>query len=306
MFIGLVTALGAGLLLRRRRNGIFLIGLLVLPLLFSLAVATGGQSRVYVYLLPFICIACAVTADAVARWLHGKLSTRLPSPRLNADWLLHLAVLIAFVLLVAAFRNSTERPAETGYRDTGRWVQEQTHPGDVVIVPYIVDSGIGYYSAGTTVQRVGEAVRQGIQRLFIVTRPGVPRFDLDDLMLASNFTTDAAGHLDTHSNWQLPATHIAPVEHFDLNTVSQISGDLQQVDLGRLTQPENWQLFAETQLDATEWSHTKHDELALLHIQSNIALPLCCTLCNVSCPIRMGWRCLPIRRRAMATHPSSA
>ena len=51
-----------------------------------------------------------------------------------------------------------------------------------------------------------------------MTRPGTPRFDIEDLMLASNFTTDAADHLDTHRSWSFPADAFDHVVRFGLTT----------------------------------------------------------------------------------------
>jgi len=150
---------------RHRRRGVVsalpAFGTLGLPLVFSLAVGTGGQPRVYVYLLPFLCISVAVAADELRR----RLLIFIPGWR----WAAPLAAFATSVPLLAALSSIPVVPAETGYRDTGSWVHEKTEPGDVVIVPYIVDSAVGYYSDGMTVQRARDAVGEGLRRLFVVT-----------------------------------------------------------------------------------------------------------------------------------------
>ena len=257
LLIVTLAVVGNGLLLfTRRSRGFFLLAVLSLPPLFSLAVSTGGEPRVYVYLLPFVSIALATAADRFVRWLHARLqhgSSRM------------LAV-AAFVPLCAAFSNLPSRPTETGYRDTGRWIRQHTRAGDVVVVPYIVDSAIGYYSGGMTVQRVREAVG-GVERLFFVTRPGTARFDVGDLMLASNFTTEVAGHRDTYRNYSLPAGSFEAIASFALTTVSQPREPPVPIDLGKLTRSRAWRLFARTSVDSAQWSaHVRPDGQELLRL----------------------------------------
>jgi hypothetical protein len=227
-------------------------GTLGLPLVFSLAVGTGGQPRVYVYLLPFLCISVAVAADELRR----RLLIFIPGWR----WAAPLAAFATSVPLLAALSSIPVVPAETGYRDTGSWVHEKTEPGDVVIVPYIVDSAVGYYSDGMTVQRARDAVGEGLRRLFVVERPGTPRFDIEDLMLASNFTTDAADHLDTHRSWSFPADAFDHVVRFGLTTVIRPRQDLRSVDLGALTRTQGWQLYVQTSPDGVEWAQHAHPD----------------------------------------------
>ncbi|HIG16209.1 MAG TPA: hypothetical protein EYQ31_02325 [Candidatus Handelsmanbacteria bacterium] len=263
-----VAAIGGLLLLRRQRlGGLYLLGIFALPLLFSLAVATGGQPRVYVYLLPLICIAVAVAADE----LRLRLQSRLPAQR----WARSIVTVVTFLPLAIPFCRLPSTPTESGYRAAGRWIQAQTKPGDVLVVPYIVDSAIGYYAAGMTVQRLRDAVGTGVGRLFFITHPGTARFDFEDLMLASNFTTDAAHHLDTYHNWSLPASAFAPVAHFDLTTVSRPVAALQSIDLGSLTQAQSWELFAQTTPDAARWSQQEgsNGELSMkLQLQTGAAV----------------------------------
>ena len=266
--IALVSAAGSGLLLVvQHGRGLFLLAILALPLLMSLAVATGGEARVYTYLLPFALIAAVTAADGLIRRCHSILPAR--------PWALPLVRLIALVSLLATFSNVPTWPQETGYRDAGRWVSEQSRPGDVVIIPYIVDSAVGYYSGGLTVQRVREAVTGTVRRLFVVTRPGVARFDLDDLMLASNFTTEAARHLDAHRNWVLPAAALEPVGHFGLTAVSRFPQEPRAVDLGELTDADSWHLYAQTSPDTVHWSQQRQADgspALHLHVQNGAAV----------------------------------
>ena len=94
VFVALAAATGCGLLLTRQRGaGFYLLGTLGLPLVFSLAAGTGGQPRVYVYLLPFLCISVAVAADELRRrrliFVPGSTHTVDSSDGVGRPW--HLA-----------------------------------------------------------------------------------------------------------------------------------------------------------------------------------------------------------------------
>ncbi|MBT6145542.1 MAG: hypothetical protein HOH74_08945, partial [Gemmatimonadetes bacterium] len=175
----------------------------------------------------------------------------------DSRWSPLLLTVITVAPLAAAFGNLPAPANETGYRAAGRWVREQTVPGDVIIAPYIVDSAIGYYSRGATVQRLRDAVRVGPRRLFVMTRPGTARFEFGDLMLTSNFTTDAANHLDAHRSWVLPAEAFETIAHFGRSTVSRPRKKLQRIDLGELTATGGWQLYAQTSEDAPQWGERR-------------------------------------------------
>ena len=117
---------------------------------------------------------------------------------------LRWAAALPLVAVGAAFYSNVSAPMETGYRDAGRYVAEQTGPGDLVIVPYLMDSAIGFYSAGATLDSMRAIPETGINRVLCVDRPGTAHVSLDDLMLASTVTTEAAAHRDTYAPLRLP------------------------------------------------------------------------------------------------------
>lgn len=259
-----VTAVGAGWLAAARPGpGLYLLGLLVLPLVLSLGLATGGQPRVYAYLLPLICTAVAVAADRV----RLRLDARLPA----AERIRTVAAVLLLCPLAAGLAAwPGQTPPETGDRDAGRWIAAHTVPGDVVVVPYILDSALGYYSRGATVQRVREAVAGGLHRLWFATHPGVPRFDLPDYMLATNFTTPSAAHADTHRDWRLPASAFREVERFARTAILAPRDSVRAVPFADLSRPDSWRLYEQSAPGAAHWfpvPHPAHSQRTALQVR---------------------------------------
>lgn len=260
----LATAAGAARLVAQRRSaGLYLLGLLVFPLVLSLGVSTGGQPRVYVFLLPLVCIALGVLAEGAQRGVAAVWHHR---------WNRAVTATLLSALLLVGFRSTADLiPPETGDRDTGRWIAAHTRPGDVVVVPYILDSAVGYYARGATVQRVRQAVAGGLRRLYLVTRPGVPRFDLPDYMLATNFTTAAAAHADTHRDWPLPAAAFRELVRFDRTAVLATRDSVRAVPLGDLSRPDRWRLFQASGPDGAAWfpvPHPAHSQRTALQLRA--------------------------------------
>ncbi len=237
---GLITLEGA-----RRGAGLFLGSLLGLPLLLNLALGTQADPRVYVFLVPFSLLAIAAGTESLRLLLQRKFSGTL-------RW----AAAIPIVAVIAGFYTDIKAPMETGYRAAGRYVAEQTQAGDLVIVPYIMDSAIGYYSDGATVDRVRSLPKAGIKRVFFVDRPGTPRFRLADLMLASNFTNDAADHRDTYAHLQLPEAAFLPVREFGPTAVHQLPTVPTSFDHADLAQTDAWNLYYASNPDQTSFVTT--------------------------------------------------
>jgi hypothetical protein len=265
-----VTAAGAvRLAVVRRAHGVLLIALLLVPFLLSLALSTGGAPRTYVFLLPFVCIGLGVAAAGV----EERLLRWLPA----AAWTRAVAGCAVLLLLAAGFsRGPLSSAPETGYRRAGRFVAESTAPGDVVVVPYIVDSAVGYYSDGATVQRLREAVAGGLRRLLFLTRPGTPRFELADLMLATNFTTDAGHHADTYRNWRLPTDAFDSVSRFDRVEILEPAQPLRPAALPDLLRPDSWSLYYQSHPQATTWfpvPHPGHSARSALQVRVSNEAP---------------------------------
>jgi hypothetical protein len=232
------------LLWMRRGAGLFLACALGLPLLFSLALSTGGQPRVYLYLLPVLLTCVAIGLDE----LRTHLQALLPGGAAPI-----VATLVLLLPAGFAVGDVPSAPMETGYRDAGRWVHDHTSPGDAVVVPYIMDSAIGYYADGATVQRLRDLATEPPRRLLLVERPGTPRFASDGLMLAQNYTTQAAGHADTYTERSFPVGGFAEVVGFGPTRVLA-SAPLQPVDLGNLTSADSWRLVAQAGADSATWA----------------------------------------------------
>ena len=224
---GLITLEGA-----QRGSGLFLGALIGLPLILNLALGTQAESRLYVFLVPFSLVAIAAGAESL-RLLLLRNTTGL------ARWASALPILAA----LASFYHEAATPIETGYRDAGRFVTQQTSPGDLVIVPYIMDSGIGYYSDGATVERLRSIPESGIDRVLVLHRPGTPRFSLDDLMLSSNFTTEEADHLDTYAHLTLPSQAFVQVDRFGPTAIHTMQTSPVAINLGDLTLDDAWNLY---------------------------------------------------------------
>lgn len=239
----LATLVGGILLfVVRRGSGTFLLCVLGLPLLLSLGMSTGGQSRVYLFLLPFVLLSLSFLTIRLHRTLHVALSLRR-----------HISVVLLVALFLPAllvFSGWPSPPPETGYRVAGKWVHEHTQPGDIVVVPYIMDSAIGYYSKGATVGRARDAASTPAQRLLLLSRPGVPRFNPDSLMLATNYTTDGAHHTDTYRSRRWPADWFSEIQLGGATQILQSQQAPSPIDFGDLTDGAAWGVLVESRLNA--------------------------------------------------------
>ena len=260
---GLITLAGA-----RRGAGLFLGALIGLPLVLNLALGTQAEPRLYLFLVPFSLVAIAAGAESLRLLIMRKTFGTL-------RW----AAALPLIAVGAAFYSNVSAPMETGYRDAGRYVAEQTGPGDLVIVPYIMDSAIGFYSAGATVDRMRAIPETGINRVLFVGRPGTASFRLDDLMLASNFTTDAADHRDTYAHLRLPTAAFTAIRHFGSTVVHTSRSSPTPIDLGSLNQADAWHLYyaedpATTSITATTASALRLDAAggaAVIHSRRRVS-----------------------------------
>jgi hypothetical protein len=260
---GLITLEGA-----RRGAGLFLGAIVGLPLVLTLALGAHAEPRLYLFLVPFSLVAIAAGAESLRLLIQRKTAGAI-------RWTAALPILA----VGAAFYSNVSAPIETGYRDAGRYVAEQTRAGDLVIIPYIMDAAIGFYAAGATVDRVRAIPETGIHRVLFVDRPDTDHFRLDDLMLAANFTTDAADHRDTYAHLQLPTAAFTAIRHFGSTVVHATRTSATPIDLGILNQADAWHLYyaqdpAATSITATAASALRLDaggKAAVIHSRRRVS-----------------------------------
>ena len=191
-----------GLALERRRTVALILLIMTLPFGLNLLMGVAGPSRVYGFSTPFLMLLVARGVMAVPRLIQ----------RARHDWGSGIrrstSLGIGVGVAVASFLpTSFDGPSDNGYRVFGEMITEEVGEGDLVVVPYIMDSSLGYYTDGLLEERVREVVLKGrLQRLLVAARSGAgSRYSLADYMLTTNFTTAEAGHTDRYRNYELPA-----------------------------------------------------------------------------------------------------
>jgi hypothetical protein len=184
---GLMALLGLGWATRNRH---LLAGYAVLAWIvpFSLGWSAGiaGQSRTYLFLLvPFAALAaCGV--------VEGVRQVRIQLPIL-------LAIAIGYGWPAIQPRGGT---GDRGFKEVGGYLMENILPGDLMVVPFIMDMQISHYASQAIHRGMTGFFRKGsVDRLLFITKQGDPRFRLDNYLLKFNLTLDEE---DYQRNLRLP------------------------------------------------------------------------------------------------------
>lgn len=163
---------------RRQTAGMLPLAVLGVPFAASYILGMAGPPRVYCFILPFLILLNAWGWQACCQWL---VRHKLAWP----GWGLGLAIAACY-----ADPGTWRGLQDNFYRPMGQYLRQQLEPGDLVVIPYIMDSNLGYYSDGVQKRQQRAAFGPaGLRRLLFVARPGVKRFELADYLLQPNYAT---------------------------------------------------------------------------------------------------------------------
>jgi len=175
MVLGLAALAGIALALRRLPSlGIYVALVWIVPFLTALIMGVAGVPRSYLFLLPSVIVSASYLMSTAVPTTVGKLVATTG--------------LAALLLSVSAGRSGTWK--DPGYRATAEFLASSGKAGDIIVLPYIMDTPLGYYVGDTILEQMTQALRQHhIGRLLVVTHATDARMKLgnywlirDDLM----------------------------------------------------------------------------------------------------------------------------
>lgn len=187
MLPGLMALLGLGVAARSRQ---WLAGYAALawtvPFCLGWGAGIAGQSRTYLFLLvPFVALAvCGV--------MEGVRQTR-------AQLSILLVIAVGYGWPAIQPRGGA---GDRGFKEMGDYLIENVLPGDLMVVPFIMDMQISHYGSQAIHRGMTGIFRKGtVGRLLFITKQGDPRFRLDNYLLKFNLTLD---EVDYQRNLSLP------------------------------------------------------------------------------------------------------
>jgi hypothetical protein len=184
---GLMALLGLGVAARSRQ---WLAGYAVLawtvPFFLAWSAGIAGQSRTYLFLLvPFVALAACGAVEGVRQ-------VRIQLPIL-------LVIAVGYGWPAIQPRGGA---GDRGFKEVGDYLMESILPGDLMVVPFIMDMQISHYGSQAIHRGMTGIFRKGtVGRLLLVTKQGDPRFRLDNYLLKFNLTLDEE---DYQRNLPLP------------------------------------------------------------------------------------------------------
>ena len=173
---GLMALFGLGVAARNRRLLAGYAGLAwAVPFFLGWSAGIAGQSRTYLFLLvPFVLLAaCGV--------VEGVRQMRIQLPIL-------LVIAVGYGWPAIQPRGGA---GDRGFKEMGDYLMESILPGDLMVVPFIMDMQISHYGSQAIHRGMTGVFRKGtVGRLLFITKRGDPRFRLDNYLLKFNLTLD--------------------------------------------------------------------------------------------------------------------